>query len=113
MRYTKIMALEFTNIPDREGPAIYVFGDGTITTERQLIAFGEEVDSLTPDETQVVYLDPSRGDGASVKEFYGLTNFPCVLILMDDDTIPQQWSQTIPRADEVAYALSQINGSMG
>lgn len=78
MRYTKIMALEFTNIPDREGPAIYVFGDG-----------------------------------ASVKEFYGLTNFPCVLILMDDDTIPQQWSQTIPRADEVAYALSQINGSMG
>ncbi len=107
-----VMALEFTNIPDRTGPAIYLFGDGTAQTEEQLMRFGNEVDALTPDDTQVVYLDPTRGDGLSVKEFYGITSFPHAMIVMDDDTIPYQWEYTMPQPDEVSYALSQITGSM-
>ena len=106
------MGLEFTNIPDRSGPAVYIFGDGTTQTELRLTAYGKEIDALTPDETQVVFLDPQRGDGLEVKEFYGLLSFPCVLIVMDDDTINQQWSGSLPQADQVSYALSQITGSM-
>jgi len=106
------MGLEFTNIPDRTGPAVYIFGDGTTQTEQRLIAYGQEIDGLTPDETQVVFLDPQRGDGLRVKEFYGLTSFPSVLIVMDDDTINQLWSVQLPPADQVSYALSQVNGSM-
>lgn len=106
------MALEFTNIPDREGPAVYLFGDGTHTTETQMQELGVAVDKETPEETQVVYLDPTRGDGLRIKEFYQLTVFPCVLIIMDDDTITQSWQFSLPRAEEVIYALSQINGDM-
>ncbi|MFZ1458370.1 MAG: hypothetical protein WAT17_00625 [Candidatus Saccharimonadales bacterium] len=106
------MALEFTNIPDRTGAAVYILGDGTTQTEMQLIKFGEEVDALTPDDTQVVYLDPSRGDGLRVKEFYGITEFPYIMIVMDDDTVPYAWQRSIPRPDEVSYELGQIGGSM-
>jgi hypothetical protein len=31
---------------------------------------------------------------------------------MDDDTINQQWSGSLPQADQVSYALSQITGGM-
>lgn len=106
------MALEFTNIPDREGPAVYIIGDGTAQLEQQLIAFGEDVDKLTPDETQVVYLDPNKDDGLKVKSFYSLQYLPVIMIIMDDDTLYQTWTSDIPRPDEVAYYLSQINGTM-
>ncbi len=105
------MALEFTHIPDREGAAIYIFGDGTSQTEKILIDFGTRVDTLTPGETQVVYLDPSRGDGLAVKEFYALSQFPSVLIVMDDDTIPMMWSGNLPQPEEVSYQLSLVNGA--
>lgn len=106
------MALEFTTIPDREGPAVYIFSDGTTQSEQLLKQLGEEVDKLTQETTQVVFLDHTRGDGLATKEFYGLTTFPCILIVMDDDTIPQQWNGALPRADEVSYAISQITGGM-
>lgn len=87
-------------------------GDGTMQLERRLIAFGEDIDKLTPDETQVVYLDPSKGDGLEVKSFYSLQYLPVVMIVMDDDTLYQTWAGDIPRPDEVAYYLSRINGAM-
>jgi hypothetical protein len=81
-------------------------------SEERLKRYGVEVDALTPDETQVVYLDPRSDDGRKVTEFYSLTTLPCVLIVMDDDTIYQSWELQIPSADQVSYALSQVNGSM-
>ena len=106
------MALEFTNIPDRNGPAVYLFGDGTSFIDDQVKQLGVEIDNLTQAETQVVYLDPLRDDGLKVKEFYGLLTFPAVLIVMDDDTVPMSWNGQLPRTEEVTYALSQISGSM-
>ncbi len=104
------MALEFTTIPDRTGPAIYIIGNGTIDMEKQLKLLGEEVDKLTEDETQVVYLDPNTREGQDIKTFYAIETLPIILIVMDDDTVPYQWSGTLPRPDEISYALSQING---
>ena len=106
------MALEFTSIPDRDGPAIYILTSGSSQLEDQLTKFGEEVDALTPDETQVCLLDPNSGDGLSIKEFYSLTTFPVIMIVMDDDTIYHLWTEDVPQPSEVSYYLSQVNGSM-
>ena len=106
------MALEFTNIPDHSGPAVYLIGNGQSQLERQLTELGKLIDEATPEQTQVVYLDPTRGDGLRIREFYSLHYLPTVFIVMDDDTIAQQWDVTLPRFEEVTYALSQITGSM-
>lgn len=106
------MALEFTSIPDRHGPAVYILHNHSARLAAQFTRLAEEIDALTPDETQVCLLEPSRGDGLAVKEFYGLTVFPVVMIILDDDTVYQMWVSDIPRPDEVSYALSTINGTM-
>lgn len=106
------MGLSFTTIPDRTGPAIYLIGTGQSQTETQLKELGNQIIELTADDTQVVYLDPNHGDGLKVKEFYSLQVLPCTLVVLDDDTIARQWDSTIPKAEDISYALSQINGSM-
>lgn len=105
------MALEFTNIPDRTGAAVYLLGDGTTHTDRQLTLLGQDIDKITPDETQVVLLDPKSGDGLRIKEFYSIMHFPCVMIVQDDDTVPYSWNVTLPSADDVSYHLGQIGGA--
>ena len=107
------MALEFTNIPDRTGPAVYLVGDGSGEQHRQLEDLGAAIDAATPEETQVVYLDSTNGDGLNVKEFYALMDFPTVMIVMDDDTLYQSWTNDLPQPDQVAYYLSQVGGQMG
>ncbi len=105
------MALEFTEIPDREGPAVYLLGN--VMIEDKLRPLGDEVDKLTPDETQVVYLDIDTGDGAKVAEFYSFSreSLPVVMIVQDDDTIRKSWQgQDLPAADIIAHELSQLTG---
>ena len=104
------MGLSFASIQDEHGPAIYISGDGTAQTENRLMRLGEEVDKLTSSDTQIVYLDPTRGDGLRVKEFYALTVFPALIIIMDDDTLYQKWEGYMPRPDQVSYAISQAGG---
>jgi hypothetical protein len=105
------MGLEFTNIPDREGPAVYLLG--TVPHQRRLTALGEAIDAATPDETQVVCLDIDSGNGAQVAEFYGFMReqLPVVMIVQDDDTIYQSWhGHDLPAVDVVAHHLGQITG---
>jgi hypothetical protein len=106
------MALSFTNISDRQGPAVYILGDGSSHTESRLQMLGAEIDKATAKEVPIIYLDPRRSDGLKVKEFYGIRRLPCVMIIMDDDTVPNQWNTSLPRAEEVVYTLSHISGSM-
>lgn len=106
------MALEFTNIPDRQGPAVYLLGNSA--TEGRLRPLGEEIDSKTAAETQVVYLDINSRDGAQVAEFYGFAVeiLPVIMIVQDDDTLIKSWyGQDLPAADMVAYELNQITGA--
>lgn len=106
------MGLEFTNIPDREGPAVYLLG--AAPHQRELVALGEAVDAATPDETQIVCLDIDSGNGAQVAEFYGFMReqLPVIMIVQDDDTLYQSWyGQDLPAADVVAHHLNQITGA--
>jgi len=91
---------------------VYVLSANPPEVEHELARLGEEIDSSTPDTTQVVLLDVTRGDGLSIKEFYGLTTFPTLMIVLDDDTVYQMWTYSMPRADEVSYAVHQVYGSM-
>lgn len=106
------MALEFTDIPDRNGAAVYLLSNGQHTMENELRTLGEEIDRLTPHDTQVVLLDSSRGDGIRVKEFYSITTTPTAMIILDDDTVPYQWTGSLPQADQIAYHLNHIEGSI-
>lgn len=106
------MALSFTDIADRHGPAVYIIGSGDARSERIISELGNEVDKLTNGKTQVVCLGARSGDGLRVKEFYGLAYFPCVLIILDDDTIVHQWDCTLPRAKDIVYTLHHISGGV-
>ncbi|MCA9331252.1 hypothetical protein KC957_04315 [Candidatus Saccharibacteria bacterium] len=106
------MALEFTNIPDREGPAVYLLGAAPQLD--QLTQLGQQIDAATPDETQVVLLDIDSGDGAQVAEFYGFMReqLPAIAIVQDDDTLYQTWlGIDLPAADVIAHYLNQITGA--
>lgn len=110
--YNVAMGLDFTNISDERGAAVYLFSDGSTPSERQINDFAAEIHTQTNNGSQVVVLDPMHGDGLRVKEFYGLTTFPAAIIIMDDDTIVQSWAGQLPQAQEISYALSRINGHM-
>ena len=73
---------------------------------------GEEIITRCNQQTQVVILDPRRGDGLRIKEFYAISELPCVMIVIDDDTITHRWAISLLKAEEVTYALSHINGHM-
>ncbi len=105
------MALEFTNIPDRTGPAVYLVGMSML--ENRLTAYGQELDKATDEKTQVVYLDVRSKDGAQVADFYDIqeSSLPAVLIVMDDDTIYKSWfGQDLPRPGDVAHDVKRISG---
>ncbi len=102
------MALLFTTIPDHIGPAVYMLGGTDSHTEEQIMQLGEEIIYRCNQQTQVVVLDPRKGDGLRVKEFYAISELPCVMIVMDDDTITHQWTISLPKAEEVTYVLSHI-----
>ena len=106
------MSLSFTTIPDRTGPAVYIIGNGLSQLDKQLHELGNQIVSLVNNDTQVVILDSSRGDGMKFKESYSLQFIPCLLVVLDDDTIARSWEVNLPRAEEVSYVLSHINGSM-
>ncbi len=108
------MALEFTTIPDREGPAIYLLGNKS--HEDVLTVLGRAIDDITPDESQTVCLDIDSGNGAQVAEFYGYMReqLPVIMIVQDDDTIYQSWHGIdLPAADVVAHYLNELTGSAG
>ena len=108
------MPLSFTNIPDRDGPAVYIIG--TRMLENDLQRFAGELNTAAQGVYQIVYLDVDSQDGAAVAQFYSVTHeeLPAILIVMDDDTIYKSWfGQTLPRADELIYELNQITGSLG
>jgi hypothetical protein len=104
------MGLDIVSLPDSVGAAVYLISNGQHAMDNALTQLGNEIKTLTTKDTQIVLLDMHHGDGIKVKEFYGLTSAPTIMIILDDDTVPYIWTNTLPRASEVAYHLNQIEG---
>jgi 3-deoxy-D-manno-octulosonic-acid transferase len=106
------MGLDFTSIPDKEGSALYIIHNPSVTEERRFEELKKEINQSSP-EAQVVLLDISTADAEQVRDFYDIMpeSIPTAFIIADDDTLQHQWyGEDIPSADVICYHLSQING---
>lgn len=102
------MGLEFTNIKDRSGVALYVLHNSNSMELTRLKSLAEEVRQLC--EHQVAIIDIKTPNGEQIRDFYDILpeQLPVVLCVRDDDSIAQMWSdQSIPAADVIAFTLKQ------
>jgi hypothetical protein len=98
------MGLDFTNIPDRDGLAIYCLHDGTVTQQRSVERLVDAVKQQVPH--QIFTISAHDRDGEKIREFYNLDTgmFPHILLVNDEDQIVMSWSGgQMPTADVVAY----------
>jgi hypothetical protein len=98
------MGLDFTNIPDRAGLAIYCLYDGTITQQQSVERLVDTLKQQIPH--QIFMISAHDQDGEKIRDFYDLDAgmFPHILLVNDDDQIVMSWSGSqMPTADVVAY----------
>jgi hypothetical protein len=106
------MGLDFTNIKDSEGIAVYILHQPNFTQTQQCIKLRAQITLVRPKAT-VVVLDLSTADAERVRDFYDILPeaAPTVLLVADDDTIKFQWSgHEIPGVSTICYQLAQLNG---
>lgn len=99
------MGLEFTNIADKTGVAIYMIHDGTMNQQRSIERLAEEVAAKDP-HRQIVVLSARDKEAEKIRTFYGLSSigFPYILVVADDDRLLHSWSGLhVPTADHVAH----------
>ena len=101
------MGLDFTDIPDREGAALYFIHDGHSRSQAAMAKLAEEVSRNT--SKQVVILSATDTDARRIIEFYHLQGSNMVLIIRDDDQLQHMWQQNeTPQAEHIAYIANQI-----
>lgn len=101
------MGLDFTNITDRSGAALYLIHDGTLTQQRSLERLAEELGARQLRQ-QIILLSARDPQAEKIRDFYDLSSmsFPHLLIVADDDRLLHSWSGAqLPTADHLAYAL--------
>ncbi len=105
------MGLDFTNIPDREGAALYIVHTGNSVELDRLEQLKRDIEAQ--DDHQVVLIDVNTPDGEKVRDFYDIDagSLPVALIVADDDSIVFRWDNTaIPTAaGDVAYQLDRAS----
>lgn len=105
------MGLDFTNIKDSEGAALYILHTGNTIEGERLERLATEIKQDAPH--QVVMLDVSTPDGEKVRDFYDITpsQLPAILIVRDDDSLAYQWfgSEIPTSGSDIAYRLRQTS----
>jgi hypothetical protein len=105
------MGLDFSDIPDRQGAALYIIHtDDSISLER-FTRLAEEIRSH--DNYQVILVNAQSVNGEKICSFYSLSReqLPAALIIADDDSVPHQWfGENIPTsANDIVYYLQQLS----
>lgn len=101
------MALDFSDIKDEKGAAVYLLHSGHGSERRLMDRFAERLKETT--KSQVILLSVKERDGARVAEFYGLRDFPAILIVRDNDEIAHSWfGQHLPNVREVTHLVDRI-----
>ncbi len=105
------MGLDFTNIADNDGAALYILHTRNTRETERFERLAADISKET--RHQVVLLDVDTQDGEQVRDFYDITHdqLPAVLIVRDDDSIAYQWlGEYIPTsANDIIYQLRQIS----
>lgn len=105
------MGLDFTNIPDHEGAALYILHTANSREVENFQRLAAEI--TTQSSHQVILLDVKTADGEKVRDFYDITpdQLPAALVIRDDDSIAHQWlGQYIPTtASDIIYHLRQTS----
>jgi hypothetical protein len=84
------MGLDFTNIKDTEGAAVYVIHNGTTQSQATMERLVTEIKAGT--NKQVLLFSARDGNGAKIINFYQLTGSEFVIIVRDDDQLHHVWS---------------------
>lgn len=105
------MGLDFTNIADGAGAALYVLYAGGQQDLRTYTRLQEDLAKET--SHQCVLLDVKTPDGEKVRDFYDIfpEQLPALFIVRDDDSIARMWSGSeIPsNVSDIAFHLRQIS----
>jgi hypothetical protein len=84
------MALDFTQIKDQPGAAIFFMHDGT---EQDRVSMLELVDAVrSKTNKQAILLSAKDTIGMAISQFYGLRGTHYVLVVRDDDQLHHVWS---------------------
>lgn len=100
------MALDFTQIKDEPGAAVFLLHDGTVQGEQEFIQLRESVRQKT--KKQVVVLSADEGPGRAIVDFYDLRGSKFALVVRDDDQLHHTWTDG-DRFDpsQIAYIAEQ------
>ncbi len=98
--------LDFTNIKDEPGAAVYGLFENS-KQERRLKEQFNELSSAC--NSQLVLLSTQERNGAEVTDFYDITTFPAILVVRDNDQLAYSWmGQNLPLTSEIAHLVGQI-----
>ncbi len=100
------MGLDFTNIKDDSGCAIYLIHDGTEIDKLSFIKLAETLKKNTT--KQIVIMSREEKSADSIIKFYQLRGTHFVLIVRDDDQLHHVWSDGEHfDASQIAYLANQ------
>lgn len=101
------MGLEFTQIKDNQGAAVYVIHDGLTRSEQKMKRMADEIQKYT--SKQVVSLSTHDVDAIKIIDFYDLHQGNQVLIVRDNDELLHMWTENeLPGADEIGFMANQV-----
>ena len=105
------MGLDFTDIPDRDGAALYILHTGNSVELDRLTRLKQAIEAQ--DNHQVVLIDVNSPDGEKVRDFYDIEAgvLPVAFIIADDDSIIFRWdNNAIPTsAGDITYQLGRAS----
>lgn len=100
------MGLSFTNIPDKEGTAVYILHNESLLDLQKLQDLQKEVQQRC--SNQVILVPVRDRDGEQIRDFYDIDTemIPAVLLVNDDDTLKNVWYKSnLPDAQLIVYEL--------
>lgn len=85
------MGLSFTNIPDKDGTAVYILHTESTIDLQRLQDLQKEVQQRC--SNQVMLIPVRDQDGEKIRDFYDIDMemIPAVLLVNDDDTLKNVW----------------------
>lgn len=101
------MGLEFTQIEDNHGAAVYVIYDGLTRSEQKMKHLADEIQKHT--SKQVIPLSTHDSDAMKIIDFYDLHAGNQVLIVRDNDELHYIWSELeLPAPDQIGFMANQV-----